>query len=97
MELPRRKFGVGPDVSLFTLGTMRALESPDQMHRVIKAAFHAGINHLETAPSYGPAESFIGAALKKLKEEEKLAKRNNLVISAAALSAVSVFGIIMTL
>ena len=35
--------------------------------------------------------------MKKLKEEEKLAKRNNLVISAAALSAVAVFGIIMTL
>ena len=35
--------------------------------------------------------------MKKLKEEEKLTKRNNLVISAAALSAVAVFGIIMTL
>ena len=35
--------------------------------------------------------------MKKLKEEEKSAKRNNLVISAAALSAVAVFGIIMTL
>ena len=34
--------------------------------------------------------------MKKLKEEEKLTKRNNLVISAAALSAVAVFGIIMT-
>ena len=35
--------------------------------------------------------------MKKLKEEEKLTKRNNLVISAAALSVVAVFGIIMTL
>ena len=35
--------------------------------------------------------------MKKLKEEEKLTKRNNLVISAAAVSAVAVFGIIMTL
>ena len=35
--------------------------------------------------------------MKKLKEEEKLTKRNNLVISAAALSAVAVFGIIITL
>ena len=35
--------------------------------------------------------------MKKLKEEDKLTKRNNIVISAAALSAVAVFGIIMTL
>ena len=35
--------------------------------------------------------------MRKLKEEEKLSKRNNLVISAAALSAVAVFRIIMTL
>ena len=35
--------------------------------------------------------------MKKLKEEEKKVKRNNLVISATALSAVVVFGIILTL
>jgi hypothetical protein len=35
--------------------------------------------------------------IKKLKEEEKRSKRNNLAISAAALSAVAVFGIILTL
>ena len=35
--------------------------------------------------------------MKKVKEEEKKSKRNNLAISAAALSAVAVFGIILTL
>ena len=35
--------------------------------------------------------------MKRVKEEEKKIKRNNLVISAAALSAVVVFGIILTL
>jgi len=35
--------------------------------------------------------------MKKLKEEEKKVKRNNLVISATALSAAVVFGIILTL
>jgi len=35
--------------------------------------------------------------LKRLKEEEKKSRRNNLAISAAALSAVAVFGIILTL
>jgi hypothetical protein len=35
--------------------------------------------------------------MKKVKEEEKKAKRNNLAVSVAALSAVAVFGIILTL
>ena len=35
--------------------------------------------------------------IRKVKEEEKKSKRQNIVISAAALSAVAVFGIIFTL
>ena len=35
--------------------------------------------------------------MKKVKEEEKKTKRQNIVISAAALSAVGVLGIIFTL
>ena len=35
--------------------------------------------------------------MRKVKEEEKKTKRNNLVVSVAALSAVAVFGIILTL
>jgi hypothetical protein len=35
--------------------------------------------------------------MRKIKEEEKKTKRNNLVVSVAALSAVAVFGIILTL
>ncbi len=35
--------------------------------------------------------------IRKVKEEEKRSKRQNIVISAAALSAVAVFGIIFTL
>ena len=35
--------------------------------------------------------------IKKVKDEEKRAKRQNIVISATALSAVAVFGIILTL
>ena len=35
--------------------------------------------------------------IKRVKEEEKRSKRQNLVISAAALSAVAAFGIILTL
>ena len=39
--------------------------SVDQMHTVLQAAVLAGINHLETAPAYGPAEEFLGQALKR--------------------------------
>ena len=35
--------------------------------------------------------------MKRVKEEEKKTKRNNLAVSVAALSAVAVFGIILTL
>jgi predicted aldo/keto reductase-like oxidoreductase len=48
---------------------MRALESPAQMEAVLRAALEAGINHLETAPAYGPAEPFLGQALRQLQGE----------------------------
>jgi uncharacterized protein len=64
-----RPFGRGPAISPFTLGTMRALGSPGQMEAVLRAALAAGINHLETAPAYGPAESFLGQALNALAAE----------------------------
>lgn len=48
---------------------MRALGSPEQMETVLRAALAAGINHLETAPAYGPAESFLGQALSALAAE----------------------------
>ncbi|MCP9890388.1 aldo/keto reductase [Cyanobium sp. Aljojuca 7D2] len=48
---------------------MRALGSPAQMEAVLRAALTAGINHLETAPAYGPAESFLGQALAALAAE----------------------------
>ena len=48
---------------------MRALGSPAQMETVLRAALAAGINHLETAPAYGPAESFLGQALGSLSRD----------------------------
>ncbi|MFQ6537554.1 MULTISPECIES: aldo/keto reductase [Aphanothece] len=70
MTPARRPFGRGPAVSAFTLGTMRALASPEQMEAVLRAALDAGINHLETAPAYGPAERFLGQGLRRLREAE---------------------------
>ena len=65
----RRPYGAGPAVSAFSLGTMRALGSPAQMEAVLRAALAAGINHLETAPAYGPAETFLGQALAALRRD----------------------------
>lgn len=62
----RRPFGSGKPVSLFTLGTMRALQSPGQLEAVVEAAVAAGINHLETAPAYGPSQRYLGQAIRRL-------------------------------
>ena len=51
----KRSFGRGKKVSLFTLGTMRATESLEKMYSIMKNAYYVGINHIETAPSYGDA------------------------------------------
>jgi len=53
-------------LSVFSLGTMRCLESADTANATIQAAIAAGINHLETASSYGNSEEFLGKALKTL-------------------------------
>jgi uncharacterized protein len=65
----QRPYGAGPAVSAFSLGTMRALGSPAQMEAVLRAALAAGINHLETAAAYGPAETFLGQALAALQRD----------------------------
>ena len=44
-----------------------------------------------------PTRVNLNNLMRKVKEEEKKTRRNNLAISAAALSAVAVFGIILTL
>ena len=53
-------------MSAFSLGTMRAVDSPQQMAAVLQAALAAGIRHIETAPAYGPAEAYLGQALRSL-------------------------------
>ncbi|MFM1811366.1 MAG: hypothetical protein RLZZ336_304, partial [Cyanobacteriota bacterium] len=53
-------------VSPFSLGTMRAIDSAAQMEAVLRAAVDAGLNHIETAAAYGPAETFLGQGLARL-------------------------------
>ena len=52
---------------------------------------------LETEHVSSNSRVDLNNLIKKVKEEEKRSKRQNIAISAAALSAVAVFGIILTL
>jgi predicted aldo/keto reductase-like oxidoreductase len=52
---------------------MRALESASALAAVLEAALAAGINHIETAPAYGPAEAFLGQALAALAQRDRAA------------------------
>ena len=87
-EAGRRPFGRGRPVSLFTLGTMRCVESVAQMGAVLDNALDAGINHLETAPAYGPAESFLGTVLAEL-EARNPEQRRGLVLTSKLLPGLS--------
>jgi len=49
---------------------MRAVDNPQQMAAVLQAALAAGIRHIETAPAYGPAETYLGQALRSLAAAE---------------------------
>ena len=80
----RRPFGRGKPVSAFTLGTMRALDAPAAMEAVLEAALATGINHIETAPAYGPAEAFLGRALDRLGDRDPEA-RSSLVLTSKLL------------
>jgi len=56
-----------------------------------------GVSDLELQPSNSNSRVDLNNLIKKVKDEEKRSKRQNIAISAAALSAVAVFGIILTL
>lgn len=62
----RRPFGRSAAVSLFTLGTMRALDHQDQLEPIVARYLAAGGNHFETAPAYGAAQRYLGRALGRL-------------------------------
>jgi uncharacterized protein len=53
-------------ISVFSLGTMRYLASEDNARQTIEKAIALGINHLETARSYGSSEQYLGAALRSI-------------------------------
>ncbi|MGQ9866012.1 MAG: aldo/keto reductase [Pseudanabaenaceae cyanobacterium] len=60
-----RRFGrTEMQLPVFSLGTMRYLQSEENAVATIFQAVAVGINHLETAKGYGKSEEFIGAAMR---------------------------------
>ncbi|MGJ3250866.1 MAG: aldo/keto reductase [Elainellaceae cyanobacterium] len=60
-----RRFGkTGINMSVFSLGTMRYLESEENARLTVERALTGGINHLETARGYGKSEEYLGSALR---------------------------------
>ena len=59
-----RRFGsTNLNMSVFSLGTMRCLASPQIALTTIEKAIASGINHLETARGYGKSEEYLGLYL----------------------------------
>jgi uncharacterized protein len=64
-----RRFGkTNLNLSVFSLGTMRCLASPQIFQATIAKGMELGINHLETARGYGNSEIYLGLALKTVRE-----------------------------
>lgn len=56
-----RRFGkTNLRLSVFSLGTMRCLDSLENAYQTVEQAVSQGINHLETARGYGKSEEYIG-------------------------------------
>ena len=59
-----RRFGkTNLNLSVFSLGTMRCLASPQIALTTIEKAIVLGINHIETARGYGKSEEYVGQYL----------------------------------
>ena len=56
-----RRFGCTElELSVFSLGMMRCLASPEMALATVKSAIALGINHIETARGYGKSEEYLG-------------------------------------
>jgi predicted aldo/keto reductase-like oxidoreductase len=72
-----RRFGKSNlNLSIFSLGMMHCCHSESNLLEVVKKANLLGINHFETAKSYGKSQQYLGTALEKLQ-----LKREKIVIT----------------
>jgi hypothetical protein len=61
-----RRFGkTNLYLSVFSLGTMRCLGSPNDTYKTVEKALQLGINHIETARGYGKSEEYLGLAISR--------------------------------
>ncbi|MEM1426537.1 MAG: aldo/keto reductase, partial [Cyanobacteria bacterium P01_H01_bin.130] len=68
-----RRFGrTNLELSTFSLGTMRCLRSPEVMYATLERAIDLGINHVETARSYGQSEVYLGQAFQSGIQRDRL-------------------------
>jgi len=68
-----RRFGkTNLYLSVFSLGTMRAIASRENLRETVERAVSVGINHLETARGYGKSEQYLGAVLGTMKPKQQL-------------------------
>ncbi|WP_299411349.1 aldo/keto reductase [Acaryochloris sp. IP29b_bin.148] len=62
-----RRFGkTHLHLSVFSLGTMRYLQSAQNAEATLLRAFELGINHIETAQGYGQSEVYLGQMIQAL-------------------------------
>ena len=68
-----RRFGqTGLRLSVFSLGTMRCLDSPEVFETTLQRGLDLGINHIETARGYGTSERWLGHWLQQQGRPEGL-------------------------
>lgn len=79
-----RRFGrTDWSISVFSLGLMRCLANPAQLRDTLAAALAAGVNHLETARSYGESERYLGTALHQLGADRKALRITSKLVPTA--------------
>jgi uncharacterized protein len=77
-----RRFGkTNLYLSVFSLGTMRYLASPETAIATVKTALNRGINHLETARGYGNSEEYLGQGLREVLRPDSPYRRESLYIT----------------
>jgi hypothetical protein len=65
------------------------------MLKLMRTQFNLHNNHLETNNTQGRVR--VTDLLSRMNEEKKIEKKRNLALGVAAISAVTVFGIILTI
>ena len=68
-EMKYRRLGkTNLRVSVFSVGTMRSLASPQNFRATLLRAFSLGINHVETAQAYGQSELWLGELFRDMRQ-----------------------------